>query len=87
VKVIFIPTTEAVVAINKFVCEQGNNPHLCHNPGRIESAINTAFYPGTYPFALGGLAKVSAALCFYLVKAHAFWMGTSAPEPSLRSPS
>lgn len=61
-KVIFLPTTEAVVAINKYLCEQGGNPHHCNEPGKIESAISTAFYPGTYPFALGGLAKVAGAL-------------------------
>jgi death-on-curing protein len=72
VKVIFIPTAEAVIALNKYVCEQGGNPHHCNDPGKIESAISTAFYPGTYPFALGGFAKVAGAMCFYLVKTHAF---------------
>ena len=38
----------------------------------MESAIHSAFYPGTHPFAAGGLARVAAALCFYLVKSHAF---------------
>jgi len=46
--------------------------HQCYELGKVESAISTAFYPGTYPFALGGIAKVAGALCFYLVKAHAF---------------
>ena len=71
-KVIFLPTPEAIIAINKYLCEQGGNPHHCMDPGKIESAISTAFYPGTHPFALGGLAKVAGALCFYLVKTHAF---------------
>lgn len=74
-KVIFIPTTDAIIAINKYLCEQGGNPHHCYDKGKIESAISTAFYPGTYPFALGGIAKVAAALCFYLVKGHAFMDG------------
>lgn len=26
-RVIFIPTVEAVVVVNKFICEQGGNPH------------------------------------------------------------
>lgn len=47
----------------------------CLNTGKIESAIASAFYPGTYPFAHGGFAKVAGALCFYLVKAHAFLDG------------
>lgn len=42
---------------------------------KVESAISTAFYPGDYPFAHGGLARVAGALCFYLVKSHAFTDG------------
>ncbi len=61
--------------MNKYVCEQGGNPHHCYDVGKVESAISTAFYPGTYPFAHGGIAKVAAALCFYLVKSHAFMDG------------
>ncbi len=71
-KIILLPTAEAVVEINKYVCSEGHNPHHCHEIGKVESAIATAFYPGTYPFALGGLAKVAGALCFYLVQSHAF---------------
>ncbi|MDZ4660043.1 MAG: type II toxin-antitoxin system death-on-curing family toxin [Pseudomonadota bacterium] len=71
-RVIFIPTADAVLAVNMYVCEMGGNPHHCYDVGKIESAISTAFYPGTYPFIHGGLAKVAAALCFYLVKSHAF---------------
>ncbi|MCB0367783.1 MAG: type II toxin-antitoxin system death-on-curing family toxin [Bdellovibrionales bacterium] len=74
-KVIFLPTAEVVCEVNKFVCEQGGNPHHCYDIGKVESAISTAFYPGTYPFAHGGLAKVAGALCFYLVKSHAFMDG------------
>lgn len=74
-RVIFLPTAEAVVALNKFICEQGGNPHQCNGIGKVESAISTAFYPGDYPFAHGGLASVAGALCFYLVKSHAFTDG------------
>ena len=69
------PTLEAVIEANKIVCEAGGNPHQCLNTGKIESAIASAFYPGSYPFAHGGFAKVAGALCFYLVKAHAFLDG------------
>jgi len=75
VRVIFLPTAEAVVALNKFICEEGGNPHHCYGIGKVESAISTAFYPGEYPFAHGGLARVAGALCFYLVKSHAFTDG------------
>ena len=74
-RVIFLPTAEAVVETNKYICEQGGNPHHCIGIGKVESAISTAFYPGSYPFAHGGIAKVAGALCFYLVKSHAFTDG------------
>lgn len=70
-----VPTAEAVIAVNKYVCEQGADPHHCTDIGKIESAISTAFYPGSYPFAHGGLSRVAGALCFYLVKNHAFTDG------------
>jgi death-on-curing protein len=73
--VIFLPTAEAVLSVNKYVCAQGGNPHHCYDVGKVESAISTAFYPGSYPFAHGGLARVAGALCFYLVKSHAFMDG------------
>lgn len=71
-RVIFVPTAKAVIELNKIICVEDGNSHHCMDPGKIESAISTAFYPGTYPFVHGGLAKVAGALCFYLVKAHAF---------------
>lgn len=74
-RIIFIPTAEAVLIVNKYICEQGGNPYHCNSVGKVESAISTAFYPGDYPFAHGGLARVAGALCFYLVKSHAFTDG------------
>ncbi len=74
-RVILVPTADAVVAVNKFICEQGGNPHNCTDIGKVESAISTAFYPGSYPFVHGGLSRVAGALCFYLVKGHAFTDG------------
>ncbi len=74
-RVIVLPTVEAVIGTNKIICEDGGNLHQCLDSGKIESAISSAFYPGIYPFAHGGLAKVAGALCFYIVKAHAFLDG------------
>ncbi len=74
-KVILLPTAEAVLGVNQYVCEQAGNPHHCYDVGKVESAITTAFYPGSYPFAHGGLAHVAGALCFYIVKSHAFMDG------------
>jgi death-on-curing protein len=75
VRLIVQPTLESVVEVNQLVCSEGGNPHQCLDEGKIESAISSAFYPGTYPFSHGGLAKVAGALCFYLVKSHAFLDG------------
>lgn len=39
---------------------------------KIDSALGSACYPGNYPFFYGGIARVAGALCFFLIKAHAF---------------
>ena len=72
---IFIPSVEQVIETNKFICEESGNPYLVLDRGKIESALHTAFYPGSYPFSAGGIAKIAGALCFYLVQAHAFMDG------------
>lgn len=58
--------------LNKLICEKEGNTHHCYGKGKIESALHSAFYPGSYPFEHGGIAKVAGAMCFYLVKSHAF---------------
>jgi death-on-curing protein len=68
-------TADAVVSINKIVCEEGGNRHHCYETGKVESALHSAFYPGDYPFQHGGVAQIAGALCFYLTKAHAFYDG------------
>ncbi len=73
-KIIF-PSAGQIILLNKMLCEEGGNPHHCYGVGKVESAVHTAFYPGAYPFAAGGLAQVAGALCFYLVKSHAFMDG------------
>ena len=70
-----IPTAHHIVFTNKFICSEGGNPHHRFDTGRIESAIHTAFYPGSYPFAAGGVAQIAGALCYYLIKNHAFMDG------------
>lgn len=74
-RLILQPTLESIIEINHFICSEGGNPHQCLDSGKIESAISSAFHPGSYPFSHGGLAKVAGALCFYLVKSHAFLDG------------
>lgn len=72
---LFIPDAETIVAINKKVCNESGNPHHCFDVGKIDSAIHSAFYPGFYPFAHGGIAKLAGAFAFYLCQAHAFQDG------------
>lgn len=72
---IAVPTADAIIAVNKLVCQEGANIHQCLDKGKIESAIHAAFYPGSFPFAQGGIVKVAAALCFYLIKSHPFLDG------------
>lgn len=74
-RLIVQPTIESVIEVNQIICSEGRNPHECLDSDKIESAISSAFYPGSYPFSHGGLAKVAGALCYYLVKSHAFLDG------------
>ncbi len=71
------PTVGGIIKINEYVCNEGGNPHmqLAGASGKIESAIHSAFYPGSYPFVHGGVAGMAGALTFYLTQAHAFQDG------------
>lgn len=72
---LIIPSTQQVISTNKYLCEQQDNPFAVMDAGKIESAIHTAFYPGSYPFQNGGIARIAGALCYYIVMAHAFMDG------------
>lgn len=65
---VVIPSVKQIVETNKYICRQSGSPHHCNNIGRIESALYTALYPGSYPFSVGGIVHAGAALCFYLIK-------------------
>lgn len=67
-----IPDSAAIVALNELVCREGGNPHACNNIGKVESALHTAFYPGSEPFIHGDISALAGAVCFYLVQSHAF---------------
>lgn len=73
--IILIPSVEQVIETNEYICQQSGNLHQVLDKGKIESALHSAFYPGSYPFEAGGIAKIAGVLCFYLVKAHAFMDG------------
>lgn len=72
---IIIPSVESIIRTNKFCSDMNGQQSVLLNKGKIESVLHTAFYPGSEPFQNGGIAKVAAALCFYLTKAHAFQDG------------
>jgi death-on-curing family protein len=61
-----------VADIAKRIC---GPDYRCYDLGKVESALHSAFYPGSYPFAHGGVATIAGALAFYLTKAHAFMDG------------
>ena len=70
-----VPTVENVIQANKYVCREKGQASQLLDRGKIESALSTAFYPGSEPFENGGVARLAGALCFYLTKAHAFLDG------------
>ena len=72
---IYLITAIQVKRINEEVCCNSSSEHRCYDLGKIESALHSAFYPGSYPFYHGGVAKVAGALAYYILKAHAFFDG------------
>lgn len=73
--IVHIPSARDVLSYNEYICHEDGNPFNCYDLGKVESAIHSAFYPGSAPFVHGGIAKMAGALCFYLLKAHAFMDG------------
>ncbi len=61
-----------ILEINQEVCATVKQRSICMDKGKVESALGAAFYPGDYPFQYGGIPKVAGALCYFLIKAHAF---------------
>lgn len=71
-KNITLLSTDDILEINKAICVSVNQQSICLDQRKIESALGAAFYPGGHPFQYGGIPKVAGALCFFLIKAHAF---------------
>lgn len=61
-----------ILEINHKICVTVKQKSICMDQGKVESALGAAFYPGDYPFQYGGIPKVAGALCYFLIKAHAF---------------
>src|SRR5262245_21535777 len=61
-----------ILEINREISVTVKQQSICKDKGKVESALGAAFYPGDYPFRYGGIPKVAGALCYFLIKAHAF---------------
>lgn len=61
-----------ILEINREICVTVKQQSVCMDKGKVESALGATFYPGDYPFQYGGIPKVAGALCYFLIKAHAF---------------
>lgn len=72
---IVIPSVASIIRTNEFCCSINDQKSVLLDSGRIESALHTAFYPGSDPFYNGSIPRIAGALCFYLTKAHAFQDG------------
>jgi death-on-curing family protein len=72
VRILFL---DDILDINQKVCVVVKQKSVCLDKIKVESVLGTAFYPGDYPFQYGGIAKVAGALCYFLIKAHAFMDG------------
>jgi hypothetical protein len=68
---------ELVIEINRRLCLDGGNPHLLLKPGAVGSALHSAYYPGSFPFAYGGIAEIAGALSFKVSPGWMFLVVTS----------
>ena len=47
---IIIPSVDSIINTNKFCSEMNNQKSVLLDRGKIESALHTAFYPGSEPY-------------------------------------
>ena len=71
-KTVKLLVLDDILEINQEVCVSVRQRSVCMDRDKIDSALGSAFYPGNYPLFYGGIARVAGALCFFLIKAHAF---------------
>jgi death-on-curing protein len=69
-------TADQVVTFNKRICSEYGNPHAILNRSLVESAIGSAFFEMEgIGYVHGDLPEIAAALCFKIIKNHAFGDG------------
>lgn len=71
-RVVKLLAPDDILEINQEICIGVRQESVCMDYGKVVSALGAAFYPGNYPFNYGGIPRVAGALCFFLIKAHAF---------------
>ena len=64
-----------IIEFNRMVCAEGGNQHQCYGIGKVESALHSAFYPGSYPYRNGGVARLAGAVAYFITMSHAFFDG------------
>jgi death-on-curing protein len=69
-------TADQVIIFNKRICSEYGNPHALLNRSLVESAIGSAFFEiEGIGYVHGGIPEIAAALCFKIIKNHAFGDG------------
>lgn len=62
VDLIAIREEESEKLIDKVMRDHAyGHKHICMQPGKIKSALHSAFFPGSPPYQHGGVADISAA--------------------------
>ena len=69
-------TTDQIILFNKHICFEYGNNHVILNKSLIESAVGSAFFEiKGVGYVHGDLPAIAAALCFKIIKNHAFGDG------------
>ncbi len=71
-----IITAEQIINFNKRICSEYGNEHVILNKSLVESAVGTAFLEMEgIGYVHGEIQEIAAALCFKIIKNHAFGDG------------
>ncbi|MDB6096490.1 MAG: type toxin-antitoxin system death-on-curing family toxin [Francisellaceae bacterium] len=69
-------TADQIINFNKRICSEYGNQHVILNKSLVESAVGTAFFDMKgVGYVHGEISEIAAALCFKIIKNHAFGDG------------
>ena len=69
-------TAKHIIYFNKLICSEYGNEHVILNKSLVESAVGTAFFDmESVGYVHGEIPEIAAALCFKVIKNHAFGDG------------